>query len=181
MNLPNTISFVRFAAVPVTVWLILNDGHAAAFWLFLAAGLSDAVDGYLAKRFDAVTALGGYLDPVADKALLVGVYVALGMEGVLPSWLVMLVVVRDLSIVGGWLLLIGVTGARRVRPLWVSKINTVLQIVLAGLVLAGHALPGAPIALVPPLVYAVAATTVLSGLAYALRVVRATTQVEPLP
>ena len=77
---------------------------AAAFLLFLAAGISDAVDGFLAKRFGMTTELGAYLDPLADKALIVSIYVTLGITGVIPRWLVILVVSRDIMIVGAVML-----------------------------------------------------------------------------
>ena len=101
MNLPNLITLARLLAVPLVVFLILQGLMTAAFWMFFAAGISDAVDGYLAKRMDAVTELGTYLDPIADKTLLVAVYVTLGIAGHVPTWLVILVVSRDLLIIGG--------------------------------------------------------------------------------
>src|SRR5688500_16125671 len=107
-----------------------------AFGLFLAAGISDAVDGFLAKRFNMTTELGAYLDPVADKAMIVSIYVSLGITGAIPRWLVILVVSRDIMIVGAVMLswLMGKPVA--IRPLMVSKLNTVAQIVFAGLLLA---------------------------------------------
>ena len=107
-----------------------------AFLLFLAAGVSDAVDGFLAKRFDMTSELGAYLDPLADKVLIVSIYVALGITEALPRWLVILVVSRDIMIVAAVMLswLMGKPVA--VRPLTVSKLNTVAQILLATLVLA---------------------------------------------
>ena len=113
--------------------------------LFLAAGVSDAVDGYLAKRFDMTTELGAYLDPLADKALIVSIYLTLGIKGLIPGWLVILVVSRDIMIVGAVMLswLVGIP--LKVKPLLVSKLNTVAQIVFACVVLGtvgfGYALP----------------------------------------
>src|ERR1043165_2429801 len=103
-----------------------------AFVLFLAAGISDAVDGFLAKRFGMATELGAYLDPLADKAMLVSIYVALGITGALPAWLVILVVSRDIMIVGAVILSWVVDKPVPLRPLPVSKLNTVAQIVPAG-------------------------------------------------
>ena len=171
-NLPNIISVGRFLSVPVIVPLILFGYWELAFWLFFAAGVSDAVDGFIAKRFDAVTVLGGYLDPIADKALLVGTYVALAQQGALPVWLVFLVVFRDLSIVGGAVLLQTLPNSHEIRPLLVSKVNTVAQIVLAAWVLGERAFAIAFPALAAWLIYAVAATTLLSGLAYLQRATR---------
>jgi cardiolipin synthase len=136
MNLPNLITVLRIFAVPVTVWLILDGHYDWAFWTFLAAGASDGVDGYLARAWDQRTELGAYLDAVADKALLVSIYVTLAIVGLIPIWLTIAVVSRDLMIVGAvilsWLLDHPVT----IRPLMISKANTVAQIIYAALALA---------------------------------------------
>jgi cardiolipin synthase (CMP-forming) len=136
LSIPNLITLARILLVPVVVWAISSGEMGVAFLLFLAAGISDAVDGFLAKRFDMVTELGTYLDPLADKALIVSIYVALGIAEAIPRWLVILVVSRDIMIVGAimlsWLIHKPVT----LKPLMVSKLNTVAQIVLALLVLA---------------------------------------------
>lgn len=166
MNLPNFISIARLLAVPLTVYLLLQGANVAAFWLFIAAGVSDAVDGFIAKKFDMATTLGAYLDPLADKALLVGVYVTLGYMGHLSMWLVILVVFRDILIVGGTMVLWMMTGRVGIKPLYVSKINTALQIALVGLVLANLGLV-LPVTLpVEMFAYLVAVTTLLSGATY---------------
>ncbi len=166
MNAANIISLARLLSVPVTIWLIVSDAWLAAFVLFVAAGISDAVDGLLAKRFGMQSELGGFLDPLADKALLVSIYVALGAHGHIPSWLVILVVSRDVLIVGGVLLSFAMALELTIQPLYVSKANTVAQIALAACVLASlGGLIAAP-ALVQGLVYAVGLTTVLSGAGY---------------
>ena len=121
--------------VPVTIWLIVTVSFFFAFIAVIAAGLSDAVDGFVAKRFNLVTELGAYLDPIADKLLLVGIYVSLGMLQHLPAWLVILVASRDFLIVGGMLLAWLIGRPIEVHPLIISKINTTLQIMLAGLAL----------------------------------------------
>src|SRR5439155_24516523 len=104
-NLPNLISFARLLLVPVTIWLIISGRYGAAFWVLVAAGISDALDGFIAKRFDQRTRVGALLDPAADKAMLVSVYVTLGMTHQLSTWLVILVVFRDALIVVGFLLI----------------------------------------------------------------------------
>ena len=156
--------------MPVAVWLVLSDQLLVAFWVFVAAGISDAVDGFIAKRFDAETEFGRYLDPIADKVLLVSVYLALGNEGYLETWLVIMVVFRDALIVGGALLFQTLTQSLTMQPLMVSKVNTVTQIVLAAAVLGvnGYAIAGDGVAegVVEVLVYAVTVTTLLSGGAY---------------
>ncbi len=180
MSLPNLISLARLFAAPLTVWLILTGELTAAFWVFIAASVSDGVDGYIAKRFDRSTVLGGYLDPIADKALLVGVYIALGSENHLDLWLVMLVVFRDLLIIGGALLLWLLTRSLRMKPLAISKINTFAQIVLAAVMLSGLGL-GAPVGpAVDVLIYLVAATTLLSGARYVVEWMRRASGMEVL-
>lgn len=165
LNLPNAITFARLCAVPLAVWLVLRRDLHLAFALFVAAGLSDAVDGWLARR-QGPTALGAMLDAVADKMLLMSTYVTLAAIGVLPDWLAILVVFRDLLIVGGVLVFWLLGQAVSTRPLMVSKLNTAAQILLVALalLLAGFGLH-AP-ALMNGLVWLVALTTLLSGAAY---------------
>jgi cardiolipin synthase len=136
LSIPNLITLARILLVPVVVWAIASDQMLFAFLLFAAAGVSDAVDGFLAKRFGMASELGAYLDPLADKVLIVAIYVSLGIVDALPRWLVILVVSRDLLIVGGvmfsWLLGKPVG----VKPHPVSKVNTAVQLLLVGIVLA---------------------------------------------
>jgi cardiolipin synthase len=139
LSIPNLITLGRILLVPVVVWAITLGEMRIAFALFLAAGISDAVDGFLAKRFHMKSELGAYLDPLADKALIVSIYVSLGIVGMLPIFLVILVVSRDIMIIGAFLLAWLVGRPMPVRPLLVSKVNTVAQILLVVLVLAEHA------------------------------------------
>ena len=104
MTIPNFITIARLIGVPLIVWLMIADRFVEATVLFILAGLSDAADGFIAKRFNAASELGAYLDPVADKALLVSVFCTLGFKGALPAWLIVLAVSRDLFIIGGMLL-----------------------------------------------------------------------------
>jgi cardiolipin synthase (CMP-forming) len=136
LNVPNLITIGRILLVPVIIWAITSAEMQIAFALFLIAGLSDAVDGFLAKRFRMSTELGAHLDPLADKALIVSIYVALGITEVIPRWLVILVVSRDILIIGGVMLAWFLGKPIRVKPALVSKLNTVAQIVFACLVLA---------------------------------------------
>ena len=135
MSIPNLITLGRILLVPIVVWAIASGSMWIAFVLFVAAGVSDAVDGFLAKRFRMTTELGAYLDPLADKALIVSIYLTLGINGEIPRWLVILVVSRDILIVGGVILSWLVGPPLRMRPLVVSKLNTVAQIVFACVVL----------------------------------------------
>ena len=136
MSIPNLITLGRILLVPVVVWAIAAGEMRIAFILFLAAGISDAVDGFLAKRFGMTTELGAYLDPLADKAMLVSIYVALGITEAVPRWLVILVVSRDIMIVSAVILSWLVDKPVLLKPLLVSKLNTVAQIALACVVMA---------------------------------------------
>ncbi len=140
MNIPNFITFLRIAAVPLVVWLLLEGNLFWGFWVFAFAGVSDAADGFIAKRFNMETELGKYLDPLADKALLVSVFVTLGYLGIIPSWLVILVVFRDMVIVFGAMVFETLTGSLTMHPMkpqMVSKVNTTFQILYAGSIMAG--------------------------------------------
>lgn len=166
MNVPNALSLARLLAVPIIVWLLLVDAYAPAFWIFAVAGISDAVDGYLAKQYGMQTEIGRFLDPIADKTLLVAIYITLGHQGSLPAWLVILVVSRDLLIVGGTLLAYTMSQPIRPRPLLISKVNTLAQIMLAATVLGDIAFQIDAADVSNVLVYAVAASTILSGAQY---------------
>lgn len=166
MSVPNFISLARLIAAPLIVYLLIQAEHEAALALFIVAGLSDAVDGYLAKRLNQTSRIGSYLDPLADKVLLIGVYVAFGYQGYLPHWLVILVVFRDGMILGGALLSLSVAPATPARPLLVSKINTLCQIVLIAVVLTDLAFAFGLEGGRAILVYVVAASTIASGAAY---------------
>ena len=166
MNIPNLISLARLLSVPLIVSLILSYQLFPAFIFFAIAGLSDALDGFFARIFKARTTLGAYLDPLADKALLVGVYAALGKIGLIDLWVVILVVFRDVLIIGGILLLFLFKSSLDMKPLMVSKVNTVVQLIFALFLLGqGETLIGISHANVY-FGYLVALTTVLSGATY---------------
>jgi cardiolipin synthase len=166
VNLPNLITLARILSVPVVVWAIAAHEMLFAFVLFGAAGVSDAVDGFLAKRFGMKSELGAYLDPLADKILLVSIYVALGITGYAPRWLVILVVSRDLLIVGAVMLSWLMDRPLAIKPLLISKLNTVAQILFAGMVLGSVGLAFDLGWLMPAMMAAVAALTLLSVAAY---------------
>lgn len=178
MNIPNLISLGRLAAVPIAVWLILKGRYDWAFWLFIAAGISDAVDGLIAKQFGAETEVGKFLDPLADKALLVSVYIALGHTVHLPMWLVILVVSRDVMILAGALLGLILLDRYKLDPSFTSKINTTAQIMLAALVLAKLGLGFRDYNSVTIMIYVVAATTLVSGVFYVGSWLRQTADME---
>ncbi len=166
---PNLITLARLLSVPVAVYVTLRGYYDIAFWIFLAAGLSDAVDGLIAKQFDVRSTLGAYMDPLADKALLVGIFITLGSLGEIALWLVILIVFRDLLIIGGAILFQTLTSSLEMEPLFVSKVNTVCQIALAGFVLARLWLDLPWLWVESLLTYAVTATTLASGGAYVVK------------
>ena len=138
MSIPNLITLARILLVPVVVWTIASGRMDIAFLLFLAAAISDGIDGFLAKRFGMKTELGAYLDPLADKVLIVSIYVTLGITAEIPLWIVILVVSRDIMIVGAIILSWLIDRPVKIRPHVVSKINTGAQILFACLLLASH-------------------------------------------
>ncbi len=171
-TLPNLITLARLCAVPATVWLMLKQEHAAAFLLFVAAGISDGIDGWLARVRRTRSAVGAVLDPLADKSLLVSMYITLALTGALPDWLAILVVFRDVLIVGGVLVLTWAGARPQIKPILLSKANTVAQIALvaSALSMAAYGLPSAMVT--QALVWIVAATTVASGAAYVVGAAR---------
>ena len=172
MTLPNFITIARLIGVPLIVWLMIADRYVEATVLFILAGLSDAADGFIAKRFNAASELGAYLDPVADKAMLVSVFATLGFKGVLPAWLIVLVVSRDLFIIGGMLLAYVLASPMPVKPLWISKVNTVAQIVLVAFTLGERSGVGTLQPIIVVTVLAVAFLTIASAGAYLVEWVR---------
>jgi len=144
----------------------MNENLLAAFWLTMAAGISDALDGIIAKRFNLVTELGTFLDPIADKALLVCLFVTLGYQGYIPVWIVILVVFRDLLIVGGALVFHTITHSLTMAPLKISKLNTALQLVLVVGILGINGYDFDAGEGIRYLTFFVALTTIGSGTAY---------------
>lgn len=138
-NIPNFITLGRVISVPIIFWLLVNGHSRAAFFVFLIAGVSDGVDGFLAKRFNWRTELGAYLDPLADKALIVSIYIALAVSHEIPLWLVIAVVSRDILILLAVLLSWVMEKPLRIKPLAVSKLNTAAQLTLATTVLGDEA------------------------------------------
>jgi cardiolipin synthase len=169
LNLPNSITIGRLLTAPAVVWLISARCFDWALWLFIIASVSDGLDGAIARLCNARTKLGAFLDPLADKALLVGTYGMLGYGGHLPSWLVIMVIFRDIIIIGGALVFHVLTGSLEMKPILISKINTFTQL---GLAVGSLAHLSGILALDPyqPLmVWAVALTTAISGAVYVIK------------
>lgn len=164
--IPNLLTLLRIAATPVLIMLLTYKMFQGALLLFALAGVSDALDGYIAKRFGYQTRLGAILDPVADKILLVSCFIVLTILGYIPFWLLLVVAFRDIVIVGGYLLLVILEDSVKMSPSRISKLNTVFQICLIAAVLvtlaSGMELP----MVIPALIAAVTATSVLSGVHY---------------
>jgi cardiolipin synthase len=161
--IPNLLTLLRIAATPVLIMLLNYGLFSQALLVFVLAGVSDGLDGYIAKRFNYQTRLGAILDPVADKVLLVSCFTVLTVMNHLPFWLLVVVVFRDLVIVGGYLLLVILEGGVKMNPSGISKINTVLQICLAAAVLIKLA-TGVEVPYLMPVMFGlVTLTSVLSG------------------
>lgn len=165
-QLPNLLTVSRIAAAPILILMLKDRDYAAALLVFLIAGFSDALDGWIAKRFRYTSRLGAILDPVADKILLVSSYVMLMLLDHLPFWLVLTVAFRDLLIMGGYLAYTSVVGPVRMSPSMLSKFNTLMQILLVVTVLVHEAIGLHYPPLIDLLIYAVFVTTVASGVHY---------------
>ncbi|MCW8829532.1 MAG: CDP-alcohol phosphatidyltransferase family protein [Gammaproteobacteria bacterium] len=168
-HIPNLISVLRIMLVVPIMVLLARGEYLLVLMLFVVAGLSDSLDGYLARRFDWRSQLGALLDPLGDKFLLVGVYLVLGWNGLLPGWLVGLVILRDVVIVSGALAYRRLCGELTMEPTLISKANTLLQIVLGLMVITSALWSVLPEWSLPLMIILVAVSTVWSGLDYVLR------------
>ncbi|MEC5325013.1 CDP-alcohol phosphatidyltransferase family protein [Aurantimonas sp. A3-2-R12] len=166
MTVPNFISIARLLGVPILVWALIDGDWQLAFLIFILAGISDAVDGAIARHFDQQSTLGLYLDPLADKALLISVFVGLSLLDQLPAWLAVAVVSRDLLIIAAVLLSYVMGQPVKVRPLLVSKMTTLAQLMLAAVALAEPAFGLQLNLLIAVLVGITALLTGLSAAAY---------------
>ena len=168
ISIPNILTVVRILLTPVFVIMLLQRSYSQALLVFFAAGLSDALDGFIARYFNQRTVLGAYLDPVADKLLLVSAYVMLGMLDVIPDWIAVIVIARDVIITLGIAIITLTAKTYEVRPSLVSKATTLTQILLVLLSLFD---PDAAklTALHTPLIWGTAVLTTLSGLHYVYR------------
>ncbi|MDX1824607.1 MAG: CDP-alcohol phosphatidyltransferase family protein [Thiohalomonadales bacterium] len=167
-SLPNIISTLRILLVPPVVLTMLEQRWGVALPLFLIAGLSDGLDGFLARRYHWTSRLGAILDPIGDKLLMVSSYLVLGWLAILPLWLVVLVILRDVIIMTGTVIYRYFIGIVEFEPILLSKINTICQILLVTLTLC--LLAGLEIlaGLQTFLIYTVLVTTISSGVAYVI-------------
>lgn len=167
-HLPNLISAARIVLVVPIIWSLLNRDFSLAIWLFLIAGASDGLDGFLAKHYGWSSRLGGILDALADKLLLVSTFVCLWWLGIFPWWLVLSVLARDLVIVTGAVVYNYRIEAVQPEPSMISKLNTVLQIALAAVGVIELGFGGVPVWLMQTLIWSVMLTILLSGGDYVL-------------
>jgi cardiolipin synthase (CMP-forming) len=135
LNVANLLTILRFCLVPVVIVSIINKEWMLALVLFVTAGITDAVDGFIARHYDMRTELGAYLDPLADKALLVSIYITLAIADIIPAWIAVLVVSRDVMIVGAVIISWIMDNPVEINPLKLSKANTLAQITFAALML----------------------------------------------
>jgi len=167
-DIPNAITIIRVVLVAPVVWLLLERQFQFALLLFTIAGISDGLDGYLAKRNAWQSRLGSILDPLADKLLLVGSYIALAWLSLIPMWLLAAIIARDLVIVVGGVAYHYFIGRFELEPSWISKTNTFLQIVLVVVIVASEGFFKLPSVVIDGLIYAVLATVLISGIGYVI-------------
>ena len=156
--------------IPIAM-LLHQNAWSAAFWLILLAGISDALDGFLARAFNWQSRLGAILDPLADKALLIFVFLSLAHKGMIPVWLAAIVVIRDIVILAGAVTYRWLFKEIEISPLFISKINTAIQILFVFAIMYHLAFSGSsywqlPLSVVNSLQSLVALTTIVSGIAY---------------
>jgi cardiolipin synthase len=166
MTIPNIITIGRLIIVPIVIVMIMQQRWTVAFSLFVVAGISDAVDGFIARRFDMKSEFGAYMDPIADKALLVSIYVTLAIVGAIPGWLAIIVVSRDVMIVAAVLLSWVMSRPVEIKPILVSKLNTGAQIAFAAFALAANAFGAELAGLEDVAMVLVATLTIASAGAY---------------
>lgn len=165
-DIPNIITALRFLLVPPVIILLLQERFTAALIVFGVAGLSDGLDGFLARRFDWRSRLGGIMDPLADKLLVVSSFVTLGWLGLIPAWLVLLVILRDLVIIAGATFYHMRIEQFDAEPSVASKLNTAAQVLLVLAVLYSSGIQALPVMLMDVLLYGVLVTTLWSGFDY---------------
>ena len=165
-QIPNIITVLRMFAILPICWLLWQDAFVPAIYCLVLAGLSDGLDGFLARRYGWTSRVGAMLDPLADKLFIVSIMLLFGIKGYLPEWLVLLALGRDLVIVGGAMLYRYITGTLEMRPLFISKLNTAFQILLLLMTLLHVGFYPLSLEFMSGLQALVTVTTLFSGLAY---------------
>lgn len=165
-HIPNIITVFRLVLIPPVAFAILRENYVAAFWLFALAGFSDALDGFLARAFKWQSALGAMLDPIADKTLMIVAFYCLYWQGVVPWWLFVVVLLRDLIIVVGASAYQFVTRSLKMEPILLGKFNTGIQIFMIMALLAHLSYQIIPVTWVDSLAVLLLISTLASGIAY---------------
>jgi len=165
-QIPNLLTLIRIAVCPILILLLHERNYELALIIFLAAGITDALDGYIAKKFNCVSDLGVVLDPMADKLLIASTYVMLAIIGDIPFWLLVVVMFRDLVILVGYLIIVMMGQEILMRPTYCSKLNTFLQIsLMVAVLLDKSAILSVPM-IIEILIIGVLISTVVSGIQY---------------
>jgi cardiolipin synthase len=168
-HLPNALTLLRIILIAPLAWLLAHGRYTPALGMLVFAAVSDAADGFIAKRFGWASELGKVLDPLADKLLLVTLFITLSIADVVPVWLAAIVVLRDVTIASGAIAYRWLIGPVHGRPLLLSKFNTAFQLLyLVTTVMAAIAGSQVPYALIVILSYCVLITTLTSGVEYVL-------------
>jgi cardiolipin synthase len=173
MNIPNFISLLRILLVPVIVIFLIQCAFVKALIVLAISGITDALDGFLARILKQQTKLGAYLDPIADKALLISCFVTLSIKGIIPGWLTVIVISRDFIILFGIAVLSLMSMPYEIRPTFVSKVTTAIQLITVLFALVFRILPGAfGYQWMILLYWLTAFFTIISGLNYMFRKVK---------
>jgi cardiolipin synthase len=168
LNLPNALTLLRILCIPLLVTVLIYGMHRAALAVFVLAAVTDALDGLIARLYNMQTPLGQFLDPLADKFLLVTSYILFSIYGWVPAWLTIIIISRDMIVVVGWFLIYMIHNVTLSKPTMMGKSAIAMQLVLAAYVIlkinVGQAMPDPS-----PLIWAAAAATIASGLHYIYR------------
>lgn len=165
MNLPNTLTILRILSIPVFVICLLYDRFFLALFIFIGAGITDGLDGLIARFYHQRTVIGSYLDPIADKLMLTTAFIVLAVLGIIPGWLTVIVIARDVIILLGILILDLTSHQVKIDPIFLGKSSTVLQMVAIGWSLLTPSFVVMK-ALFPAIIWVTAGLTALSGLHY---------------
>lgn len=166
--IPNALCILRMLLLAPVVWLLLAHEFLLTLGVFALAAFTDGLDGFIAKRYGWTSELGKILDPLADKILLVGVFITLALIGLVPVWLAVVAVTRDVVITAGAIAYNSLYGGPGGRPTWISKINTLCQVLYVLTIVSGHALQRTPEVALTVLGALVLVTVVVSGLDYVI-------------
>jgi len=173
MNIPNFLSLLRILLVPVMVIFLMQNAFLKAIVVLVVSGLTDALDGFLARILNQQTTLGAYLDPIADKALLASCFITLSIKGIMPDWLTVIVISRDFIILLGVAVLSMMSMPYDIRPAFISKVTTAIQLIMVLFTLLFRTLPGLlDYQLIIFLHWLTAFFTITSGLNYMFRKIK---------